>query len=95
MCRNWVNQISNLALGDMIAVDILESSGSCGRRGRHGNKVEILNIIRRVVKEHHVAAVMTLHDLNTAFRYSDKRMFLQKETNPLRSFAAGDRRRNH
>jgi iron complex transport system ATP-binding protein len=41
------------------------------------NQVEILQLIRRVVREHAVAAVMTLHDLTTAFRYADHCLFLK------------------
>jgi iron complex transport system ATP-binding protein len=41
------------------------------------NQVEILGLIRRVVSEHKLAAVMTMHDLNTAFRYADKCIFLR------------------
>jgi iron complex transport system ATP-binding protein len=41
------------------------------------NQVEILKLIRRVVKEHAVCAVMTLHDLTTALRFSDKCLFLK------------------
>ena len=41
------------------------------------NQVEILGLIRRVVTEHKLAAVMTMHDLNTAFRYADKCLFLK------------------
>ena len=41
------------------------------------NQVEILGLIRRVVREHRIAAVMTMHDLNTAFRYADKCLFLR------------------
>jgi len=41
------------------------------------NQVEILKIIRRVVREHEVAAVMTLHDLNKALRYADSCLFLR------------------
>jgi iron complex transport system ATP-binding protein len=41
------------------------------------NQVEILGIIRRVVSEHSVSAVMTMHDLNTALRYADKCIFLK------------------
>jgi iron complex transport system ATP-binding protein len=41
------------------------------------NQVEILKLIRRVVKEHAVCAVMTLHDLNTALRFSDQCLFLK------------------
>ena len=41
------------------------------------NQAEILGLVKRVVKEHNVAAVMTMHDLNTALRYSDKYLFLK------------------
>ena len=41
------------------------------------NQAEILGLIRHIVKEHQVAAVMTMHDLNTALRYADKYIFLQ------------------
>jgi iron complex transport system ATP-binding protein len=41
------------------------------------NQVEILGLIRRVVTEHKLASVMTMHDLNTAFRYSDKCILLK------------------
>ena len=41
------------------------------------NQVEILNLIRRVVTEHELAVVMTMHDLNTAFRYADACIFLR------------------
>ena len=44
------------------------------------NQVEILKIIRRVVREHDVAAIMTMHDLNTALRYADKFVFLKEGT---------------
>ena len=50
------------------------------------NQFEILRIIREVVGGHDVAAVMTMHNLNTAFRYSDKVIFLKDGT----VFAAGD-----
>jgi len=42
------------------------------------NQEEILELIERVVKEHQVAAVMTMHDLNTALRYADDYIFLKK-----------------
>jgi iron complex transport system ATP-binding protein len=42
------------------------------------NQVDVLGIIRRVVNEHPVAAVMTMHDLNSALRYADKCIFLKK-----------------
>ncbi|MCG6909422.1 MAG: ABC transporter ATP-binding protein [Deltaproteobacteria bacterium] len=41
------------------------------------NQVEILRMVHRVVRGHHVAAVMTLHDLNLALRWADKCIFLK------------------
>jgi iron complex transport system ATP-binding protein len=41
------------------------------------NQVEILSLIYRVVTGHKLAAVMTMHDLNMAFRYADKCIFLK------------------
>ena len=42
------------------------------------NLVDILRMIHQVVREHHMAAVMTLHDLNTALRWADQCIFLKK-----------------
>lgn len=42
------------------------------------NQVEILNLLRRIVREHGVSAVMTMHDLNKALRYADKYLFLKE-----------------
>ena len=41
------------------------------------NQVGILALIRRIVKVHHIAAVMTMHDLNMALRYADQTIFLK------------------
>ena len=41
------------------------------------NQMEILGIIRRVVSEHEVAAVMTMHDLNSALRFADSVLLLK------------------
>lgn len=41
------------------------------------NQVGILHLLRRVVDEHDIAAVMTMHDLNTALRYADRFIFLK------------------
>ena len=49
------------------------------------NQIEILKIIREVADRHDVAAVMTMHNLNLALRYSDKFLFLREGT----IFAAG------
>jgi ABC-type cobalamin/Fe3+-siderophores transport system ATPase subunit len=42
-----------------------------------GRQVEILKLIRRVVREHPVCAIMTMHDLSTALRFADKCIFLK------------------
>jgi len=42
------------------------------------NQIEILNLLRRVVREHNISAVMTMHDLNRALRYADKYLFLKE-----------------
>lgn len=41
------------------------------------NQVNILSIIAQIVREHHIAAVMTMHDLNQAIRYADRFIFLK------------------
>ncbi len=41
------------------------------------NQIEILELVRQVVREHAVAAVMTLHDLNLALRFADTYLFLK------------------
>jgi iron complex transport system ATP-binding protein len=41
------------------------------------NQVEIMALIRRVVDEHRIAAVMTMHDLNMALRHADQTIFLK------------------
>jgi len=41
------------------------------------NQIEILSLIRRVITEHDVAAVMTMHDINTALRYAHKILFMK------------------
>jgi len=41
------------------------------------SQVDILTMIRRVVSEHAICAIMTMHDLNTAFRYADRVLFLK------------------
>jgi iron complex transport system ATP-binding protein len=41
------------------------------------NQVEILSIIRKIVLEHKISAVMTMHDLNQALRYADRFIFLK------------------
>lgn len=42
------------------------------------NQIEILDLISKVVIEHKVAAIMTMHDLNMALRYSDTFIFIKE-----------------
>ena len=44
------------------------------------SQIDILTMIRRVVDEHMIGAIMTMHDLNTALRYADKVLFLKDGT---------------
>jgi iron complex transport system ATP-binding protein len=41
------------------------------------NQINILSIIRKIVNTHQIAAVMTMHDLNSALRYADRYCFLK------------------
>lgn len=41
------------------------------------NQVDILTTIREIVRDHRIAAVMTMHDLNQALRFADSFIFLQ------------------
>ncbi len=41
------------------------------------NQVEILTTIVDVVRQHNIAAVMTMHDLNQALRFADRFIFLK------------------
>ncbi|NLX19131.1 MAG: ABC transporter ATP-binding protein, partial [Desulfobulbus sp.] len=42
------------------------------------NQVEIMELIRRLVSEHSLTAVMTMHDVNMALRYAHRTVFLKK-----------------
>lgn len=44
------------------------------------NQLDILDTVREVVRNENVSAIMTMHDLNLAFRYSDKFIFLKNGT---------------
>ncbi len=44
------------------------------------NQTHILGLIRHIIKDHNMAAVMTMHDLNTAMRYADKYILLKDAT---------------
>ena len=41
------------------------------------NQVAVLALVREAVDEHGMAAVMTMHDLNTALRFADTVIFLK------------------
>ncbi len=41
------------------------------------NQINILSVIRHIVDNHRIAAVMTMHDLNSALRYADRYCFLR------------------
>jgi len=41
------------------------------------NQINILSIIAQIVREHNIAAVMTMHDLNQALRFADRFIFLK------------------
>jgi iron complex transport system ATP-binding protein len=41
------------------------------------NQIEILKLLERVVREHAIGAVMTMHNLNMALRFADKYLFLK------------------
>jgi len=41
------------------------------------NQLEILSLIRDIIRGHGIAGVVTMHDLNMALRYSDKCVFLK------------------
>ncbi len=42
------------------------------------NQLDILGTIHRVVREHELAAVMTMHDLNLALRFVDRFLFIKQ-----------------
>jgi iron complex transport system ATP-binding protein len=41
------------------------------------NQICILSIIRRIVDEHKIGVVMTMHDLNSALRFADRYCFIK------------------
>lgn len=50
------------------------------------NQLEVVNIIKNVVRNHDMAAIVTIHDLNLALRLADKFIFLKEGE----IYAAGD-----
>ncbi|HBQ86569.1 MAG TPA: iron ABC transporter ATP-binding protein [Syntrophomonas sp.] len=49
------------------------------------NQMEVISIIKKVVKSQNIAAIVTMHDLNLAIRFADKFLMLKNG----RIFAAG------
>lgn len=49
------------------------------------NQLEVINLIKKVVKRQGIAAIVTMHDLNLALRFADKFLLLKNGT----IFAAG------
>ena len=41
------------------------------------NQLEVIGIIKNIVKERHISAIVTMHDLNMASRFGDKFLFLK------------------
>ncbi len=41
------------------------------------NQIELLTILRQIVEQYRTGILMTIHDLNTAFRYADRFIFLK------------------
>ncbi|MCR4430863.1 MAG: ABC transporter ATP-binding protein [Tepidanaerobacteraceae bacterium] len=44
------------------------------------NQVEVIDIIKKVVKSQQIAAIVTMHDINLAIRFADKFIFLKNGT---------------
>jgi len=44
------------------------------------NQVDILTTIRDIVRDHKIAAIMTMHDLNLALRFADTFIFIKNGT---------------
>ena len=51
------------------------------------NQLEVISLIKDIVEENHISAVVTMHDLNLALRFADK--FIMMKGGKI--FAAGDR----
>lgn len=52
------------------------------------NQLEVITLIKDIVRENHISAVVTMHDLNLALRFADKFVMMKNG----RIFSAGDRR---
>lgn len=42
------------------------------------NQLEVMNIIKKISRNHEIASVVVMHDINLALRYSDKFILLKK-----------------
>lgn len=42
------------------------------------NQLEVISIIKEIVKNKHISAIVTMHDLNLALRFADKFMFIKE-----------------
>ena len=51
------------------------------------NQLEVISLIKQIVLEHEISAVVTMHDLNLALRFADKFIMMKD----CRIYAAGDR----
>ncbi len=50
------------------------------------NQTRILSLVRHIVRDHNLAVIMTMHDLNSALRYADRYICLKNHT----VFGAGE-----
>ena len=44
------------------------------------NQTRILSLVRHIVRDHNLAVIMTMHDLNSALRYADQYVCLKNHT---------------
>jgi iron complex transport system ATP-binding protein len=44
------------------------------------NQTRILSLVRHIVRDHNLAVIMTMHDLNSALRYADQYICLKNHT---------------
>ena len=51
------------------------------------NQFEVLSLIRRIVRSRNLAAVISIHDLNLAFRFADRFLMIKGQ----RVFSVTDR----
>lgn len=64
--------IARALVGEPVAMLLDEPTASLDLR----NQLSILRLLRTIVRGHDMCAVVTMHDLNTAFRYADRFIFL-------------------